>query len=65
MDRDIALQIVEKITNINTSLQSIVTGTTPAADNRSASLAADQQRSIPDPEEPEAPAEEPDTRTKK
>ena len=69
MDRDVALQITEKITAINTALQRIVTGTTPTADNRSVSPdPVENQRSVPaenPEEEPEAPAEEPDTRTKK
>ena len=67
MDRDVALQIVTKITAINTALQSIVTGTTPASANRSAPAPEEQQRTAPeaDPEEPGAPVEEPETRTKK
>lgn len=68
MDRDVAISMNTALTNIKNILNTLATNTTPtAADNRSASLAADQQRSIPeaDPEEPEAPAEEPETRTKK
>ena len=54
MDRDIALQITQKITAINTALQGIVTGTTPAADNRSVSPDPEEnQRSAPEEEEPE------------
>ena len=49
MDRDIALQITEKITTINTALQSLVTNTTPTADSRS--VPAEAQRSAPDPED--------------
>ena len=68
MDRDIALQITQKITAINTALQTLVTNTTPtASDNRSVSQApAEDQRSAPeaDPEEPEAPEEEPEPVTK-
>ena len=67
MDRDIALQITQKITAINTALQGIVTGTTPAADNRSVSPDPEEnQRSAPtaDPEEPEASEEEPEPVTK-
>ena len=57
MDRDIALQITQKLTAINTALQGIVTGTTPTDDNRSVpaenmrSAPAEDQRSAPDPEE--------------
>ena len=74
MDRDIALQITQKITAINTALQTLVTNTAPTADSRSISPdPAEQQRSAPEEpeepevreEEPEAPAEEPKTRTKK
>ena len=75
MDRDIALALSEKLTNIKNTLQTLATNTIPTADNRSVSPdPEEQQRSAPaeDPEEPEvleeepeAPAEEPETRTKK
>lgn len=58
MDRDIALQITEKITAINTALQSLVTNTTPTADSRS--VPADAQRSAPDPDETREQDPEPD-----
>lgn len=64
MDRDIALQIVTKLGNLNTALQALATNTTPVTP--SASLTMSRFESVADPEEePEAPAEEPDTRTKK
>ncbi len=65
MDRDVALQITTKLNAVKTALQSIATNTTPTAASRS--VPEENQRSAPaeDPEEPEAPAEEPETRTKK
>lgn len=68
MDRDVAIQITDILDNIKTGLQQLSTNTIPSDDNRSVSPApAEDQRSAPeaDPEEPEAPAEEPKTRTKK
>lgn len=63
MDRDIALQIVQKITNINTALQGIVTGTTPVSDNRSLENAVKSEPVEPESVEPEPV--EPETRNKK
>ena len=62
MDRDVAQLLLTKITAIKTALQNIATNTNPTIIERSAP--ADDQRSVPV-EEPEAPTEEPDTRTKK
>ena len=44
MDRDIALQITQKITAINTALQTLVTNTSPSNANRS----VDNMRTIPE-----------------
>ena len=63
MDRDIALQITQKITDINTALQTLVTNTAPTADSRS--VPAEAQRSVPDPEEIQEQDPEPDPETKK
>lgn len=46
MDRDIALQITQKITAINTALQTLVTNTAPTAVNRS--IPDENTRSVPD-----------------
>lgn len=68
MDRDVAISMTTALTNIKNILNTLATNTTPTTvDNRSVSL-AENQRSVPaeDPEEePEAPVEEPETRTKK
>ena len=50
MDRDIALQITQKITAINTALQALVTNTTPAV---SASLSMSRSENNDEPVEPE------------
>ena len=65
MDRDIALQINAKLVAINTALQLIENGTSNTEPVGSLSLSPD--RSVEDipAEEPEAPVEEPETRTKK
>ena len=52
MDRDLAIQIVAKITSINTSLAAIATNTTPAAANAKAAPAQEETRSEPVQEEP-------------
>lgn len=46
MDRDIALQITQKITAINTALQTLATNTAPTSANRSIPDA--NTRSVPD-----------------
>ena len=63
MDRDVAMQINSKISEINASLALIATGAAQPVENRNS---IESERSAPeeDPEEPEAP-EEPETRTKK
>lgn len=69
MDRDLALKLAASLNSIKTAVAALATNTIPtAADSRSVSPApAENQRSLPeaDPEEPETPEEEPDTRTKK
>ena len=66
MDRDVALNIVQKLTGIKTAMQLISTG---IAETQSVSASLNSTResnvSLEFPEEPEAPAEEPETRTKK
>ena len=70
MDRDIALQIVTKLGNLNTALQALSTNTTPVTPSASLTMsrlgsAVDPEEELEAPaEEPEAP-EEPETRTKK
>jgi len=66
MDRDVALTLNTKLGAINTALQNIVNGIVNSAESNR-SIPAGDQRAIPaaDPEEPEAPVEEPETRTKK
>lgn len=67
MDRDIALQITQKITEINTALQTLVTNTAPTASNRG----VDETRSIeesetgPDIEPIKTEPVEPENRNKK
>lgn len=65
MDRDVAMQLKSKLTNINTVLQLIATGVANTDEN-SRSIPAGDQRSLPesDPEEPEDPEEEPEPVTK-
>ena len=70
MDRDVALNLNTKLSAINTALQNIVNGIVNSAEI-SRSVPSGDQRSAPaedlveEPEEPEAPAEDPETRTKK
>lgn len=61
MDRDIALQITQKITAINTALQTLVTNTAPTTD-APASLSMGRMESN---DEPEPVEPEPETRNKK
>ena len=61
MDRDISLQINQKITNINTALQSLVTNTIPTASDNRLSENRSIEESIPVESEPV----EPETRNKK
>lgn len=60
MDRDIALELVEVMTDIKTAIQTIANGGTPpeAAANASTNVVGDT-RSV---ETPEEPAEEPVTK---
>ena len=63
MDRDIALQLVSKITAVNTALTTLSNNTSPSNANRS----ADDMRNAPDPEDLEPLTEdpEPEPETKK
>lgn len=50
MDRDLAIQIVAKITSINTSLAAIATNTTPAASESKSVSMPEELRGEPEPE---------------
>lgn len=65
MDRDVAMSLKSKLTNINTVLHLIATGVANTDENNR-SISAGDQRSLPesDMEEPEAPEEEPEPITK-
>lgn len=63
MDRDIALQLSDVLTSVKNTLDQIAAGTVPEATE--ASLNLSDSRSLDPEEEPEAPVEEPETRTKK
>lgn len=69
MDRDIALQLITKLTAVNTALTTLATNTSPSNVNRSVS--DDNMRSAPDPEdlepltEDQEPEPEPEPETKK
>ena len=64
MDRDVALQLRNSLTAVNTAVATLVTNTAP--ENPAASLNMSRLGSPADPEEPEAiPEEEPVTRNKK
>ena len=52
MDRDLAIQIVAKITSINTSLAAIATNTTPADSGAKSVSIPEELRGVTEPEEP-------------
>lgn len=69
MDRDVAIQLNEKVTAISDTLELISHGVANDVSSRSVELTKTKTEENPEvpeePEEPEAPVEEPETRTNK